>query len=253
MSSTPRWIRTGPALWLIAVVVGLAVGVTGFLIAPLPTTGGGPGTGGTSPGPTTGAPKPSAKPSPSDGAASTPAGEDPPFTRAALLQPDEFRRFGWGKADQTALYDSAAKDLPALCVAPKKLGAEAEEIYAAEYQGLQTHAVELVQRHDSTAAAEERFDDLTETVADCQTAGSERQAEPTQLHQPRLGGVDETRWWQLKIPHDSVVPDRADRGTVAVARVDDRVVYLLLTSPSSDPASTVQFEPLLTQAARRMV
>ena len=99
---------TGPLRWVIALLAGIVIGVAGYLLLPLPVGANDPS--GEVSGPTGGG-------SPSSPAAGpvTPSSETPPFTRSALLQPDEFRGFGWGKAEQTAIYDGAGSDLATLC------------------------------------------------------------------------------------------------------------------------------------------
>lgn len=235
---------TRPRLkWLVAVVLGVAVGVCGYLVAPAPigaNAGGTPGTGGAATpgsGPTT-------------TAAPTVA---PPFTRAALLQPQEFRSYGWGKADRTGIYDGAGQHLPVLCTSPRIVGAGAVEAYSAEYQGLQTHAVEIVVRHPGAAESSALFDKLAAKTGRCAAAGRTLRSTPTTRHEPKLTGIDEARWWQVEVPSGSGGLTRAGFGVVAEARIHDRLVFLVLTSVTTDPATTVQFEPLLTQAARRLV
>lgn len=232
MASTPARLW-----WLAALLTGVAVGVCGYLLAPLPLGANAvrrsqPG------GPVTTA---------------TPTAESPPFTRAALLQPEEFRRFGWGRAELTAISDGTRSDLPVLCVTPGTVDEGSVESYSAEYQGLQTHAAEIVVREHDAAAAKTLYDRLNSRIVDCASATKIRRSTPTVRHDPRLPDVRAARWWQVVVPSGSAGGERSARGVVAVARMDDRLVYLVLTSATSDPATTVQFEALLTQSALRLV
>lgn len=246
MRSVPSWTRSGPTLWVGAAVIGLALGVIAFLVAPLLTDlAGKPSGGSTTTAPTTATRAPSGT--------STAGEEAPPFTRSALLQPDELKGFGWGKADQTAIYDSVGSDLPLLCAAPATIEDDAVESYSAEYQGLQTHAVEVVVRHADRNDAADLFKRLSTKAADCDSAKKTRRGTSTRRHDPKLADVDDARWWQLDVPSGSAGQDESARGVLAVARIDDRVVVLVFTSPTTDPSTTVQLEALLTQAARRLV
>lgn len=233
---------TRPRLWwLAAPLVGVAVGVLGYLIAPLPI---GANAVRTPRSPVT---------TPAGTPTRTPTAESPPFTRAALLQPDEFRRFGWGKAELIAISDGTRSDLPSLCVAPQAVADGSVESYSAEYRGLQTHALEIVVREADAETAKRSYDRLTGGIADCASAQRIRRSTPTIRHDPQLPDVRAARWWQVAVPSGAAGLDRPARGVIAVARMDDRLVYLVLTSATSDPATTVQFEALLTRSALRLV
>lgn len=225
----------------LALAAGVLIGIVGYLVMPLPIG--------------SNAEAPSGPPSRSDTTAGSvsSAGESPPFTRSALLQPDELKGFGWGKADQTAIYDGVATDLPSLCAAEPALEKGTEESYSAEYRGVQTHAVEIVLRHRDDDAAAKAFDRVSDKTAACASAEKDRRGKPTRRHDPKLDEVDQARWWQIEVPAGSAGRDEPSRGVLAVARIDDRVVLMTLTSPTTDPSTTVQFEELLTQAARRLV
>lgn len=238
---------------MLAVLIGAAVGVGGYLLAPVPVGANAgryaSGPGGTPPpSPSAGSPAP-----PTARTTSSPTAESPPFTRAALLLPEEFRGFGWGRADQTAIADGTEAGLPTLCVSPKLIAANAVESYSAEYQGAQTHAVEIVVRLADPDAAKSSADRLGSRIEDCAAAGKNRRGTISTRHDPKLPGVQKAGWWQLAVPAGAAGLDQPGRAAIAVARMDDRLVYLVLTSPTADPALTVQFEPLVTQAALRLV
>lgn len=243
-------MRTRPVLWLVASLGGVLVGFAAFLVNPLPI---GPGSSASSDGPSS----PAASQSPSSPPASSPPSTEPPsteppaFTRLALLQTEEFLERGWGRADRTSIYDGIGAEAPSLCAAPKKLGAGAEEAYAAEYEGLQTVATERVVRYPTVPEAESRFDRLTDRLGRCDAAAG-RRADIGTRHEPKLDGVDQAVWWELDLPASADRPT-AEWGVLGLGRIDDRIVYLVLTSPTQDPVETVKFEALLRQAARRLV
>ncbi|QKW07409.1 hypothetical protein HUT18_14460 [Streptomyces sp. NA04227] len=233
-------------LWA-AAAVGVCLGVAGFLAIPFES--GSDAAAPTGPAPTSSKP-PASSPPPTSPA--SPEASGPPFTRNALLLPAEFVRFGWGTAKQTAVYDKAGKDLGLLCLSGAAAAEGAAEEYAGTYRGLQTEAAEVVARYPDSAAAERALERLSRRVSACEPGGGALAARPGTRHEPRLSGVDRAIWWDTDANRTAPGARPDERGVIGLARVGDRLVALSLTSTSSDPATTVQWEPLLGQAARRL-
>ncbi|MEU6731677.1 hypothetical protein ABZ929_00485 [Streptomyces physcomitrii] len=225
----------------VAAFAGIGLGVAGFLLAPFD-----PGRDDNA-APPSNSPSPSASPSPGTTA---PA---PPFTREALLKPEELVRFGWGKAERTAVHDGAPRDLELLCFPGSLAAQDARDDHAGTYRGLQTEAAEVVARFPDPGGAERAFARLSGQVGRCAEAEGGLPATTGTRHEPRLAGVDRVVWWNTESNRTGSGERPRVRGVLGLAMVDDRLLALSLTSTSSDPASTVELEPLLSQAARRLV
>lgn len=220
--------------WVLVLVAAALAGILAGTVAHLALPGAEqteppPGTPSASP-----TPKPTATPSASDSKSPSASDSAAPFTNKALLQTDEFRRYGWGSATVTDSYQTPpdtdltgcggfTDDEPGLAAA-----------YGASYRGEQSTAHEVVARFDSVAEAKQKSEELHQSAADCSGVGSRQD----------IPGVENGHWWPRTVGDT--------RGVVAVCRDGDRLLVLSVTSETSDPVQTTQIPELLRRATERL-
>jgi hypothetical protein len=241
--------------WLLpvvaAVVAGVLLGSALYLVRPLHLTASGASpsspAGGPTPAPKTPSPTRSSAPPSATESPRVPSG--PAFTKRALLQRSEFLQYKWGKADQLSLTTGVNKKAILRCLRPQRVTIESVAAYAATYHGRTTLAGEQVIRYYSVAEAEGVFDQLAGQVDQCADRDSTRRATVGKRHDPDLGGISQTRWWNLS----GAKKGDPMRGVLVIMRVDDRLMALCLTSDSTDPEETTDIIPLMRQGGLRLV
>ncbi|MBA8794892.1 hypothetical protein FHX74_002520 [Friedmanniella endophytica] len=195
--------------------------------------------------PTATTPSPSASAEPSDD--STPA-----FTERALLQPANLTANGWKSAEMYKRYAGLPGGAITPCAEITTGDTGVVEGYAARYASSHTGAIELVARFSSESAAQREYSQLVNLVANCADSAYEPKLAVSESSRTvEADGVDNVQWW-------NTTSSDGGRGIIGIVRAQDRIAYLTMSSPDSDPdntqpGGTTDIAAVLTVAGQRLV
>lgn len=250
----------GLALGL-AALVGILIGVVLFnQVGPFPLLTSGPSTGTSSPPDNSGSttpevPSPGAvTPSPDESPSDDSDPSDAPFTKLALLQPENFDQHNWKSTKVLDTWEEEPSTQITSCTDLPIKGKQPIAVYAARYEGRVTIAAEIVARYPTEKAAKAAVERLTNQIKECDDrAETEPELTTKKVSEPDATQDIDVTIWSTSSDDDSTL------GVVGIARAGDRLALLSLVSPGPgsaevvDPRDTTYVDALYVYAGRRLI